>query len=341
MKGISLRPDFHAQREAVMTSIARACLSIARRVKDKYAKDGWPDDRIAELVTRAAQPPTTTTSALALRQIAMHFVASLVPVSAAAAVISRSLQLNFDQAGQISVPALTLPHAAWVGESMPIPVVQGTTTPGALLDLYKLATIVSLSGEMIRNANAEAFVRQVLIEIRRPDARRRAVFGERGGAWCFAGRHSQLLAPLTPTAGGGLAALATDVKALATALAPVAGGGPAVTVAAPAQAAALTLQTPRDFWPVYACAALTAGTVIALVPAALATAVEVPRVDKGENAVLHMNDAPTDISTSGSAVAFPTKSMFQLDAVALRLILPASWARRSASGVAWLQNVTW
>ena len=42
----------------------------------------------------------------------------------------------------------------------------------------------------------------------------------------------------------------------------------------------LTILSPRELWPVYASPALAAGTVIGLVPAALATIVEVPRTSQ-------------------------------------------------------------
>lgn len=152
------------------------------------------------------------------------------------------------------------------------------------------------------------------------------------------------VAALTPSAATPLIdAMTADIQSIAKALAPVAGASPPVLVAAPAQAAALALRTPRDLWPVLECAALPDKTVIGLVPAALATVIEPPRIDRGESAAVHMDTVPSDISTAGSpaVVAYPVGSMFQIDAVSLRLILPATWARRSPSAVAWIQNTVW
>jgi hypothetical protein len=42
----------------------------------------------------------------------MHFLPSLVPVSAAAAVLDQSVQLTFDGAASVSVPAVSIPSAA-------------------------------------------------------------------------------------------------------------------------------------------------------------------------------------------------------------------------------------
>jgi hypothetical protein len=322
-----------------MTSLVRAAINTARSTGDHLITNSWPNDRTAELLTRSATAPTTLANTAALQSVAMHFVASLVPVSAAAAVISRSLQLTFDHVARISVPALTLPDAAWLGESTAIPVVAGTTSPGALLDPYKLATLVVLTGEMIRNSNAEAMVRQVLIESISPilDA---ALFSANAAlpgvrpAGILSG-----ISPLTPSsATSPIDAMISDIASIATALAPVAGGRSPLVVAAPAQAVALLMRSPRELWQVIPCAALPAKTVIGIVPAAIATAISSPRIEASNTAMVEMDTAPTGDPTTATC---PTISLFQSDEVGLRFILPSSWARRSASAVAWLNNVAW
>jgi hypothetical protein len=40
-------------------------------------------------------------------------------------------------------------------------------------------------------------------------------------------------------------------------------------------------------------------------------------------------------------VAFPAKSMFQTDMLALRMIMPLTWAIRRTGTIAWLTGVTW
>ena len=53
--------------------------------------------------------------------------------------------------------------------------------------------------------------------------------------------------------------------------------------------------------------------------------------------------APTDISTAGTpaVAAYPAKSMFQTDSMALRLIMPINWTLRRPGVVAWAAGVTW
>jgi Phage capsid family len=340
LERIPLRPDTGALREAAMVSLARACLDVARSVHDRSGKSQW-DDRVAGLLTRAASAPTSLANAQALRTVALSFVASLVPVSAAAAVIARSLQLTFDNAAQISVPALTLPTAAWTGEGAPIPVVQGVSAAGALVDPYKLAIIVALTGEMIRNSNAEAFVRQVLLENVGPTLDT-ALFSANAAVAGVspAGILNGIAALAASAATSPADAMVADIQSIATALAPAAGASQPVLIAAPAQAAALTLRAPRDLWPVLASAAVPDKTIIGVVPAGIATVIEPPRIE-ASSATAHTDDVPKEIVDIGGVLAAPVRSFFQIDAVALRLVLPASFARRSANAVAWVTATKW
>ena len=87
-----------------------------------------------------------------------------------------------------------------------------------------------------------------------------------------------------------------------------------------------------------------AGTVIVIDAADFVSVSEGPRFEISDQATLHMEDtAPTDISTAGTpaVVAFPAKSMFQTDSMALRLIMPMNWVFRRTGTVAWVAGVTW
>jgi hypothetical protein len=69
-----------------------------------------------------------------------------------------------------------------------------------------------------------------------------------------------------------------------------------------------------------------------------------PRFEISDQATLHLEDtSPTDITTTGTppVAAFPVKSMFQTDSLALRLILPINWTIRRPGTVAWVAGVTW
>lgn len=335
---IPLRPDINALREAALTSLVRACVNAARKVHDRFAKSAWPDDRHADLIIRAATTPATLADTTALHQIALYFVASLIPVSAAAAVIARSLQLSFDRAAQISVPALTLPHAAWLGEGAPLPVVQGTSSPGALIDPYKLGVIVPLTDTMIRYSNAEAIVRQVLLEnsAQSLDA---ALFSADAAVAGVkpAGILNGIDALPASAATSALDAMVADIGSIAAALAPSSGASQPMLIAAPRQAVSLAMLAPRDMWPpVLMSAALPDKTVIGVVPAALATVIDPPRIEAGSDPLVQMDDAP-----SGGVMTGPTISLYQSDQIGLKFIMPATWGLRSPSAVAWITGTAW
>ena len=67
-----------------------------------------------------------------------------------------------------------------------------------------------------------------------------------------------------------------------------------------------------------------------------------PDIDVSTEAVLHMSDDPLDIVLSG-VTADPTRSVYQTDAIAIRMILPIAFAKRRADAVAYISGVstTW
>lgn len=340
---IPLRPDRDALRETAMTSLARAVIDTARAytIGGRY-KSGWPEDRVTALLTRAATTPTTMADMAALKNVAVHFLSSLLPVSAASAVLAQSLKLNFDNAAQLRLPSLTLPFAQWTGEGKPIRVVQGNTTAGPLIDPAKLTVIVPLTGEMIRNSAAEAIVRQVLMENSAVslDA---ALFSATAATPISPAGILNGIAPLPPSAAGlQLDAMIEDIGNIAAAVAPASGASTPVLVAAPRQAVALAMAAPRDLWPVLMSAALPDKTLIGVVPAGIGAAIQPPKITASSETLLHMeDDAPAEIVDGGGTLAYPVISMFQADSVALRFIMPATWGRRSASSVAWIESVAW
>jgi hypothetical protein len=70
-----------------------------------------------------------------------------------------------------------------------------------------------------------------------------------------------------------------------------------------------------------------------------------PRFDVSDQATLHMEDtSPLPIATGaqGSGVlATPTRSLFQTDSMAIRMLLDMNWALRRTGTLAWTQSVTW
>ncbi len=277
----------------------------------------------------------------ALQHLVLHFVAALTATAAAAAVIARSLQLSFDRAAQIGVPGLTLPVAAWLGEDTTIPIVDGTSSAGAVLDPYKLGVGLVLTNEMIDHSNAEAMMRQVLVENVGP-VLDTGMFGAEAGVpgvsppGILNGISSLKASSLT-----GVEALVADVAAIAQALAPSAGGSAPILIAAPAQAVALAMLPPRSAFEVFASGAIPAGRIIGLVPAALATVVEAPRIQASSHATVHMDNAPAQLVAADGTISAPQRSMFQSNSVVEKLVVPATWTLRSSSAVAYVDAVKW
>src|SRR5262249_36012846 len=151
-----------------------------------------------------------------LARISRVFVEALVPVSASAALIARSLQLNFDNGvAEVHVPGLSLPNAAFVGEAAAIPVQSGTLLADAVLAPYKLALLVTLTREMMEGSNAEALVRATLLSNVGPSLDN-AFFNANAGVPAVSPPGLLYgITPITGTAGGGLNAMAKDIADLA------------------------------------------------------------------------------------------------------------------------------
>ena len=87
------------------------------------------------------------------------------------------------------------------------------------------------------------------------------------------------------------------------------------------------------------------GTVIALVGDALAVAIDpMPRIETSDGPLLHIED-PRRLRSARPAVRTsspcrPARSG-STDYIALRLIMPVSWAMRASGGVASMQGASW
>jgi hypothetical protein len=144
------------------------------------------------------------------------------------------------------------------------------------------------------------------------------------------------------TAGNKTDAMQDDLQALVTAVAPVAGNSGITLVAAPGQAAAIALRLLNVPYALLSSVALPAGTVAAVVPRAVVSAIDgPPAIDSSVETELHRESQPGDIVDIGGITARPVASLYQTDAVGLRLRWPISFALRSSAGIAWIQNVNW
>jgi hypothetical protein len=268
-------------------------------------------------------------------------------------LISRSLQLQFGGNYSITVPRVvsSASDLEFVAEAAPLPV-QMLGLAGTTLTPFKIGGIFSFTRELLEHSipNAERLTRAVLQESiglvldmvlfdANPASSTRPA-GLRNG-----------VAALSAAPAGGDAAMFADIKALMAGVQGV-GGLNVVLIASPPQALALLLRAGPDFntrVQVLASNALASGTVMVVAINALAIAADpVPRIEQSRSATLHFEDSAPAQIVSGTTppptlaqVATPVRSLWQMDAAAVRLIMEISWALRTMGAVAWVQNTTW
>jgi hypothetical protein len=353
MKPIPLRPDPGALVSRNVTALARAAITKAMVPLDprcderQYLRTRWPDDSTAPLILRAASQPTTLAANPALgHTFVPDLIATIGPTGAGARLLQAGLQLVFDSAGQVYVPAIEAraDKVAFVPEGEPIPV-QGLTATGALLEPRKLAVIVVLTGEMIAGSNAEVLVtdaltRSVGLAI---DA---ALFDAAAGDSSRpAGLRFGVVALPASSATDFVEAMIADVAALAGAVAGVAGGGPIFLATSPVRAVKLRLRAPRELpFDLLAASAIADDEIIAIAPNALVSAVDaVPKIDSSTKATVVMRDDPAELGTVGvpNVAAAPAISLFQSDSVGLRVLLQVDWSLRASGAIAWIDGATW
>lgn len=190
------------------------------------AEYGKRDDvkAVAEHMTKTAVAPAATTTvgwAAELVQTDVRgFLETLRTTSVAAALALRSTRLDFGGYNSITVPrrnplGATLTEPSWVGEGSAIPLTQfsfGSTT----INRYKLAAITTMTREIADRSmpSIEGLLRSALSEAY-SDVLDSAFLSN--AAMVANVRPAGLLNGVTPkagTAGGGEAAVITDIKAL-------------------------------------------------------------------------------------------------------------------------------
>jgi hypothetical protein len=153
------------------------------------------------------------------------------------------------------------------------------------------------------------------------------------------------ISALTPSAlADPHAAMVADVATLIAAVASVIGNQEAIFIVNPARAAAMELLTyGSQPFRLLASNAIARSDVICVAPAGLASAMgTIPEISTVTQPVLHMEDTtPLPIGGPGNVVASPARSLFQTDAIGIRIRLPASWALRTPLALSWLTTTVW
>jgi HK97 family phage major capsid protein/HK97 family phage prohead protease len=343
--------------------------SSVDEMRRKIYGDDESTKAMLEWQTKAASQVATTTlvgwAAELVQQFVVDFMQLLMVQSVFAPLSAAGLALSFGRNGKIVIPTRSrTPTIAgsFVGEGLPIPVRQGAFTSQTLTP-KKMAVITTWTREIDEHSvpaiqgllrDAIQYDTGVALDAILLDANPATAIRPPGILNGVSG--------LTPTAGGGFAALVGDIKALTGALLTGTLGNVRNPrwLMNPQQANSIGLvaapgagvfpfreeisQGRLSGWPVIVSGTVPAGTVIVIDAADFVSVAEGPRFEISDQATLHMEDTtPTDISTTGTpaVVAFPAKSMFQTDSMALRLIMPMNWVIRRTGTVAWVAGVTW
>src|SRR5271157_1905027 len=161
--------------------LARAALAYCRHAFDPNQSSGpaeiarrtWPDDQTTlalTIVKGAAVPPTSTTSTSAFSQIGLaEFLASLAPISAAAALFAAAPRVSLGRLSSITFPhrsaALDPSAVDWVDEGAPAIVPRLNIVGGSVLGpTKKLAAVVAVSRELSEASDAESALDLLLRE---------------------------------------------------------------------------------------------------------------------------------------------------------------------------------
>jgi hypothetical protein len=355
-RGIPLRPDYpaatHMRRAEALRALTRSCVAIGAAVfgdnvsPERLARSRYPGDTttrdLLELVAKGAVAPSDT-SAVVKTTVMRDVVAALSGACAAASLINLAMRLDFDRASKILVPGFVASGsgASFVAENAAIPSRRlGLSNPSAI-EPHKISAIVALTREMIEASNAEVLVQDALtrsISLALDDA----LFGVAAASAAQPAGLRFGIAGLTASTGGSDSqdAFLADLGAVVDAIEPVAGNAPVIFVAKPSRALKMLVHFMRDVERAVVLASSGAtidDAFIAIVPATVAAAGGgVPEISATRVASLHVDDAAGPID--GSA---PVRSLFQTDAVALKLRLPISWTLRDPRGVAWLVPGKW
>ena len=146
------------------------------------------------------------------------------------------------------------------------------------------------------------------------------------------------VAPLTAAAAGDGAMLA-DLNALADAVGSVASR--VAFVANPKQANNIKLARgglfPSEF-PIWSTVGVAPGNVIAIGYDAFVSGYDTtPEISASKEAMIEQQTTPAADPLTGG----PTRSTWQTDCIAVRMILRAAWCMRAAGAVAWVEGVNW
>ena len=332
---------------------------------EKVLEDRYGDHEATQIVTRAAIAGATTTTTGWAAELVQTANADFMTSLRAVAVFPRLAQLGQSLSFGPGSGAIKIPSRAstpsisgsFVAEGAPIPVRRiGLTS--ITLNPHKLGVISVFTREIARYSTPaiEGLLRQeiqadtaltvdsILLDATGPSTAIRPA----GLRYNVAALTASVLNP-------GYAAIIADINALLAPFDSANASGSIALLMNPAQARTLMMTPGPDGtfgwadrflsqFTVIASTTVTAGMVIAVGASDFVAVAGTPEFDVSEQTVLHMEDTtPAQIGTVGTptVVAAPAQSMFQTASVALRMLMPTTWAMRRTGMVQWINTVDW
>lgn len=316
------------------------------------ARRAYPQDQALPVVLRAASAVAdTSTSGWASQLLAVQtveWIASLKPSVFAQLAGIAPLRPSFDNGQLPRIPsrdATPTVAGSFVAEGAPI-AVRKLNLSSTILMPKKLATISSYSNEIARSSVPD-FEMVLRVEIANDTglAIDSILLDATAATSIRPGGLRAGVAGLTPTAGGGFAAMIGDLQQLVAGIAPA---QQPVLIANPKQALSIALTQSSGVGlegiTVIVSPNVAAGMLIAIDAADFVVATGLPSFAVTQEAVLHEEDTtPAALSSAGTpnTVAAPERSYFQTDCLALRMTMRANWLTRRTNAVSWLQAATW
>ena len=340
---------------------------LGRTIRDMYRNNS---SEITDMVLRAAVNPANTTvatwAAEFIQTDVQPFLDRLMADSIYLPLANSGVRYTFGNAGVLKIPVRantpTL-AGAWTGEGSAKPVKRASFTT-VTLSPTKLSVISTFTEEMALYSpqSIEQIIRQAMSD---DTSMALDAYLIDNVAASTGVRPAGLLNGVTPITASA-ATLATDkmradLNALAAAIEASGGGRNIVYIMNPAQARSLAtaVTTTGDFLfgdasqatarfggKLIVSATCPAAKVIAIDAADFATATgDSPRFAVSTDATLHEEDTtPLALATGaqGSGVlATPMRSLFQTDAVAVRMSMYVTWGMRRAGMVQTIAAVGW
>jgi HK97 family phage major capsid protein len=342
---------------------------IGRTLRDMY-KSGNASE-VTDMVLRAAVNPANTTVATWAAELiqtdVVPFLDRLIADSIYLPLASMGVRYTFGNAGVLKIPVrANTPTLAgnWVGEGSPKPVRRASFTT-VTLSPTKLSVISTFTEEMAMYSaqSIEQIIRQAMSDDTQMALDAYLIDNVAASTGV---RPAGLLNGVTPITASAAtppaAAMVADLKALMGAIIAAGGGRNVALIINPAQSLGMGIVTTTTgdflfgdasqaaskfgFSRLIVSASCPAGRVIAVDAADFATAQgDAPRFAVSTDATLHEEDTtPLALATGaqGSGVlATPMRSLFQTDAVAVRMSLFVTWGMRRTGMVQTIASVIW